>query len=135
MFTCCCRGRSTPAIRAMLLLDYPCRCLCLEFSQITRTTPLRWMTLQLSQIFFTDARTFIIFNPKSRPGGQPRAAAVRRSFVPVNDPTTIQVVRRKLDRHLVARQDADEIFAHLPRYVSQYLVLILEFNPEHSVGE
>jgi len=38
---------------------YPCLCLCFEFSQITRTTPLRCTILHLSQIFFTDALTFI----------------------------------------------------------------------------
>src|SRR3954451_8012082 len=81
-FACLLRGRSMPAIRAINSCSlsfcgwraatalvptsheltassgYPCRCLCFEFSQITRTTPLRWMTLHLSQIFFTDALTF-----------------------------------------------------------------------------
>jgi hypothetical protein len=42
---------------------YPCRCLCLGFSQITRTTPFRFTILHLSQIFLTEALTFIIPYP------------------------------------------------------------------------
>ena len=38
----------------------PCFCLCLGFSQITITRPLRLMILHFSQIGFTDGRTFIV---------------------------------------------------------------------------
>jgi len=40
--------------------NHPWRCLCLGFSQITITLPLRLMILHFSQIGFTDALTFMI---------------------------------------------------------------------------
>ncbi len=40
-------------------MRYPCLCLWRGFAaQITRTTPLRRITLHFTQIFFTEARTF-----------------------------------------------------------------------------
>src|SRR5262245_36907070 len=53
------RGRSTPAIRAIIPPGYPCRCLCRGFVQRTRTTPSRRIILQFLQIRLIDARTFI----------------------------------------------------------------------------
>src|SRR5215831_16941005 len=97
----------TPAMRAMFylssvvgVLDQPCRCLWRASAvQMTRTTPWRRTILQLRQIFLTDASTFM--------------------FVPLSllraerDPRPRQVVRRELDRHLVARKDLDVVHAHL----------------------
>ena len=40
-------------------MSYPCLCLCLRFSQITRKTPRRRITLHLLQMRFTEALTFI----------------------------------------------------------------------------
>src|ERR1051326_7459864 len=74
-------GRSTPAIRAMV---YPCLCLCFVFTQITRTTRLRCTILHLSQIFLTDALTFII-----------------PLFVPIHNPAARQIVWRQLHCNLV----------------------------------
>src|SRR4029077_4515107 len=104
MFTCLLRGRSTPEIRA---IDYPCLCLCFEFEQITRTTPRRCTILHLSQIFFTDALTFMIADSFF-------ALRSRVLLVTVDDASASQVVRRKLHRDLVPRQDTDKVLAHPP---------------------
>src|SRR5215831_9938224 len=109
-------GRSTPAMRAM---SYPCLCLCLGVTQMTRTTPLRCTILHLAQIFLTDARTFTMGS----------------LLVPVNDPTPRQVVRRQLDEDLVPRQDADEVLPHLARDVRQDLMLVFQLHLEHRVRQ
>src|SRR5438552_16106304 len=71
------RGRSTPAMRAMA---YPCLCLCLGLEQITRTTPLRLISLHCGQIGLTDARTFMTScsgkNPRTLIGDRDRVLEV-----------------------------------------------------------
>src|SRR3954467_6379140 len=50
-------GMLMPAIRA---IDYPCRCLCRGFEQITSTAPWRRMILHFSHMGLTEGRTFTI---------------------------------------------------------------------------
>src|SRR5262245_66496857 len=89
---------------------------------MTRTTPLRRTILQLRQIFFTEASTFMVV----------------LSFVslrPEYDAPARQVIRGELDRHLVAGQDADIVHAHLPRDMPQDDVSVFQLHAEGRVGE
>src|SRR5512147_898150 len=46
-----------------------------------------------------------------------------------------EVVGRHLDQHLVARQHANAVFAHLAGGVADDLVAVFEFDPERRVGQ
>ena len=79
----------------------PCFCLCLGFSQITMTRPLRLMILHFSQMGFTEGLTFICVSSRFLVLRAPCDAAAR------------QVIGGQLNCHLVARQDANVIHAQL----------------------
>src|SRR5436305_3837971 len=55
--------------------------------------------------------------------------------VAVDDPRAAQIVRRDLDPDAVARKDADAEAAHLARHVTQHLVVVVELDAEHRVGQ
>ena len=79
---------------------------------MTRTTPSRWINLHLSQIFFTDARTFIFSLANLLYNSSPR-----------------QVVLPELDFHAVARQQPDPIPLRRSGAVRQNLRLVSQLEP------
>jgi len=90
-----------------------------------RTTPSRRTTLQFLQIFFTDARTFMLFQTRF---GRPLAH-------PIRNPAASQIVRRQFYGDLVAGQNFYVMHPHFARYMSQDFVPIVERHPEHRIGE
>src|ERR1700680_2231519 len=98
------------------------------------------MTLHLSQIFFTEARTFI-FAPffasrlSSRASDDRSSAHDSSSLIPIDDPATRQIVGRELDCHLIACKNAYKILSHLARNMRQHLVLVVQLHPEHRVRQ
>src|SRR4029078_13133452 len=102
--------------------NQPWRCLWRGSVQITRTTPLRRMILQLRHIFLTDAATFM-------------SSLFPGSLGAEDDPRARQVVRRQLDRHLVAREDADVVHPHLSRDVAEHDVAVLQLDAKRGVGQ
>jgi hypothetical protein len=78
---------------------------------MTLTTPSRWISLHLSQIFLTDARTFI------------------NSSNLLNDPAAGQIVLAELDFNPVARQQPDPIPYRRSRAMRQNLRFVTQLEP------
>lgn len=53
----------------------------------------------------------------------------------VGNTTTIEVVYRKLNRHLIARQNLDVVHPHLAGNVSEDLMSVFKFHLKHGVWQ
>ena len=96
--------------------------------QITRTTPLRLMILQLRQIRLTDASTFIFAL------SLPVLGSIELLGTE-HDTCTTQIIRRQLYRHLVTRQDADVVHPHLSRNMSQHNMPVFQFHSKRGIRQ
>jgi hypothetical protein len=92
---------------------------------MTMTRPWRLMTLQLSHIVLTLARTFTVASflfVRSVP-----------LLVAVGDATSFEVVRSELYLDAIAWENTDVVHPHLARDMGQYFVAIFEFNTKHGI--
>jgi hypothetical protein len=55
--------------------------------------------------------------------------------MPVNDTRAVEVVRRELAANTVARKDPDAKAPHLAGHMAEHKVIVVEFYPEHGVGQ
>src|SRR3954469_21382804 len=85
---------------------------------MTMVLPCRLITRQRSHMGLTEARTFICF-----------------LSVSVGDAAAGQVVRRQLDLHLVAGEDADVVLAHLSGDGGEDGMTAVDLHPEHRARE
>src|ERR1035438_4657076 len=64
-----------------------------------------------------------------------RLSAVRCSLVAINDSSAVQVVGTQFHGHAVAGQNTNEVLPHPSRNMGQHLVIVLELDLEHGVGQ
>src|SRR5450631_1369681 len=112
------RGRSTPAMRAIELLesltltllvfgdyaDHPHHTLAVD--DLALVTNLLYRCSYFHNPAFS--RLLSAFSKTLK-------AKRRRSFIAIHDASAVQVVGRKLHGHFIARQNADEVLAHFSR--------------------
>jgi hypothetical protein len=58
-----------------------------------------------------------------------------RLFIPIHNPAAIQVVWAQLYGHAITGQNPDKILAHPSRDMGQDLVIVLELDLEHGIGQ
>ena len=56
-------------------------------------------------------------------------------FLPKNNSPPGKIIGGKLYRHLISREDFDEVHSHLSGNMGQDLVAVLQFYPEHGIGK
>ncbi len=73
---------------------YPCRCLCLGFSQSTLKTPFLLTILHFEQIVFTEGLTFIVHPPhrKKRKAGKAAALSLPYLLEPIRNSSFRQII-------------------------------------------
>jgi len=90
---------------------------------MTNTFPRRRTTLQCTQIFFTDALTFIAFF---------HSEVKLAPFLsePMDNPPLGKIVRAHLDRHPITGKQSDIVHTHLSGNMTMHLVAVVEAYPE-----
>ncbi|CAH1658376.1 hypothetical protein CHELA1G11_12916 [Hyphomicrobiales bacterium] len=56
-------------------------------------------------------------------------------FETIGDPALGQIIGRHLNENAIARQDADAVLAHLAGGMRHDLMVVLEFDAKHRIGE